>query len=80
MPRCLVLFIATSMLFWCCGNDEPDIIIIEAPRLPKIDCKQYLRHVGADLARRGLGNSSIATRVIKREREWCNEENERRGY
>ena len=80
MLRHLMLIIATSMLFCSCGNDDPDIIVIVKPSLPKIDCKEHLRYVGADLANRGLGKSSAAERVRKREKEWCEEENERRGY
>lgn len=53
---------------------------INSPMLPELDCREYVRSVGADMARRGLTNSSIAKNAIAKAERECEAENRRRGY
>lgn len=78
MPRFYILLIASILLF-SCTEREPTIIIVE-PQLPKIDCRERARQVGADLSNRGLGKSSIFKKTVDKAKRECEEENERRGY
>ena len=54
--------------------------ITPTPPLPKLDCNEYVRDVGFDFARRGIFDSTMAKKAIKKAKEECNAENKRRGY
>ena len=77
-----IIFI-TLLLSVCiigCSDESDTIVVVVKPSLPKIDCREHVGYAMADLANRGLAKSSAADRVRNRERKWCDEENERRGY
>ena len=71
---CVIILAA----FFGCERDGSHHTI--TPTLPKLNCSEYARSVGADMARRGLIDSSIAKKTIADARRECEAENARRGY
>lgn len=61
------------------GCERETVIVIE-PNLPKIDCDEYLNRVHSDLGAAGIATSGAGKQVLEKERNWCADENKRRGY
>ena len=61
------------------GDDNPDITVI-VPHHLKIDCASCVRSIRANLARRGLTDSSLAKNASVKAKSNCQKENDRRCY
>lgn len=75
----LRILLTTLLIFILSGCDDRDIIVI-SPSLPPLDCNEYVQRIGADFARRGMLESTMAARAIKKAEADCQAENRRRGY
>lgn len=76
-----VLSLATAtLLFASCGDEDSVSVVYVVPVQPKLDCREVVRNVNVDMARRGLIDSSIARQAVQEARSNCEAENRRRGY
>ena len=79
MLKWIVLF--GVLVIMGCGDENPDTVVVPVgPKLSKIDCSEYANRVAEDVAARGLGLSASGAQEVQKARQWCIEENRRRGY